>query len=275
MENYIIKSINGISFLQFTKLLEYEGIIQHAISLKPINIGSNNIINNSDKTSTKKNAINNYKRLCDAIDLDYRNIYRPYQTHTNIVKCVNNEDIGIFTKDFMNVDALITNRKNKILSISIADCIDLLFFDPVKQVIANTHSGWQGTFELISKETVEKMVDNYGCDVKDIICCIGPCIRKCHFEVDEEISNKFYEKFKYLSNIDDIISKGREYNNKQKYNIDTVLINKTELKQMGLKEENIIDCKLCTVCNSDKFYSYRVDKELAGRNTGIIALVNN
>ena len=42
--------------------------------------------------------------------------------------------------------------------------------------------------------------------------------------------------------------------------------------QMGLKEENIEDCKLCTVCNSDKFHSYRVDKETSGRNTGIITL---
>lgn len=263
MENYIIKNNNGISYLQFTKLLEYEDIIKHAISLKPIDISSNN-----------KDYINDYKKLCNAINLDYKNIYRPCQTHTDIVKRVENEEAGIGTKDFKDVDALITNKRNKILSISIADCIDLLFFDPVKKVIANTHSGWQGTYKLISKKTVEKMVDNYGCNPKDIICCIGPSIRKCHFEVDEDLSEKFYEKFKYLSNIDDIILKGKIKENKQKYNIDTVLINKETMIQMGLKEENIIDCELCTVCNSDKFHSYRVDKELSGRNTGIICMCN-
>ena len=268
MENYIIKNNNGISYLQFTRLLEYEEIIQHAISLKPINIGCNNTF-----YKKQEETYANYQKLCNMLKLDYQNIYRPYQTHTDIVKCVKSEDAGIFTKDFRDVDALVTNRKNKILSISIADCIDLLFFDPIKRVIANTHSGWQGTYKLISMKTVENMVDNYGCNPKDIICCIGPSIRKCHFEVDEDISEKFYEKFKYLANINEVISKGRQYNNIQKYNIDTVLINKETMLQIGLKKENIIDCGLCTVCNSDKFHSYRVDKEVAGRNTGIIVLL--
>ena len=269
MENYIIKNNNGISYLQFTRLLEYEEIIQHAISLKPINIGCNNTF-----YKKQEETFNNYQKLCNAINLDYKRVYRPYQTHTDIVKCVENEEAGVFTKNFKDVDALITNKKNKILSISIADCIDLLFFDPIKRVIANTHSGWQGTYKLISMKTVENMVDNYGCNPKDIICFIGPIIRKCHFEVDEDLSEKFYEKFKHLSKIDDIISKGRIEENKQKYNIDTVLINKETMIEMGLKEENIIDCGLCTVCNSDKFHSYRVEKELAGRNTGIICMCN-
>ncbi len=268
MENYIIKNDNGISYLQFTKLLEYQDIVKHAISLKPIDIGSNDTFYNKQEAVYK-----DYEKMCTSLELDYNNIYRPYQTHTDNVKNVENEKPGIFTDEFREIDGLITNKKNKILSISVADCIDLMFFDPVKNVIANTHSGWQGTYKLISHKTVEKMVDNYGCDVKNIICCIGPSIRKCHFEVERDVSDKFYEKFKHLSNIDDIISKGKIENEKQKYNIDTILINKTVLMQMGLKEENIVDCGLCTVCNREKFHSYRVDKELAGRNTGIIALI--
>ncbi len=268
MKNFTIKNYDNISYLQFTRLLEYEDVLKHAISLKPIDIGSNDSF-----YKDKEKAYNNYEKLCNALDIDYKNVYRPFQTHTDIVKCVNDEKAGVFTKEFENVDALMTNRKNKILSISVADCIDLMFFDPVKKVIANTHSGWQGTYKLISKNTVENMVDKYGCNVKDIICCIGPSIRKCHFEVDEDLAEKFYEKFKYLSNIDDIIFKGKTEQNKQKYNIDTVLINTTILQQIGLKEDNIIDCGLCTVCNSDKFHSYRVDKELSGRNTGIIVLI--
>lgn len=268
MEKYIIKNENGISYLQFTKLLEYDHIIRHAVTLRPFDIGSNDSFYN--KTQEVKE---NYKKLCDVLNIDYKNIYRPFQTHTNIVKCVNDENAGIFTEHFKDVDALITNKKEKILSISVADCIDLMFFDPIKKVIANTHSGWQGTYKLISKETVESMVDNYGCNPKDLICCIGPSIRKCHFEVDVDLAEKFYEKFKDLYNINDIISKGRTEDNKQKYNIDTVLINTTILEQLGLKKENIIDCEICTVCNSDKFHSYRVDRENSGRNTGIITLV--
>lgn len=264
MEKIVIKD----NFLQFTKLLEYEEKLKHCITLRPISIG-----NNEQYYNDKQNVIKNYEIICDYLKINKNDIYRPYQTHTANIKCVDEVAPGIFTEDMMNIDGLITNKKDKILSISIADCIDLMFFDPVKMVIGNTHSGWQGTFQLISKNTVENMVDKYRCNTKDLICCIGPSIRKCHFEVDEDIAVKFYEKFKYLYNIDDIISKGKIKENKQKYNIDTVLINKTVLLNLGLQEKNIIDCDTCTVCNSDKFHSYRVDKEASGRNTGIITLI--
>ena len=58
----------------------------------------------------------------------------------------------------------------------------------------------------------------------------------------------------------------------EKWNIDTVLINKIILKQKGLKPENIIDSGICTVCNCDKMHSYRVDNEKSGRNTALIAI---
>ena len=29
------------------------------------------------------------------------------------------------------------------------------------------------------------MKEKYGCNTEDIIVCIGPCIKQCHFEVEE------------------------------------------------------------------------------------------
>jgi hypothetical protein len=257
---YIIKN----NILQFTKLLEYEEILRHGISLKPLNI-----FGNDSYYENKEKVLKDYGEICEYLKIDSKNIYRPYQTHTDIIKNIVTEEPGIFTDNFINVDGLVTNQKNKILSISIADCIDLLFFDPVKKVIANTHSGWKGTYQRISVKTVNNMVDNYGCNPKDIICCIGPSIRKCHFEVDKDLGEKFYNKFKELKNINKII----ENKGNGKYNIDTVLINTTLLQQKGLKTENIIDCKICTVCNNQQFHSYRAEKEKSGRNTGIIVLI--
>jgi copper oxidase (laccase) domain-containing protein len=77
----------------------------------------------------------------------------------------------------------------------------------------------------------------------------------------------FYNKFKYLNNIDEIIKQ-----NKQKWNIDTVLINQIILENIGLKKENIIDSKICSVCNSDIIHSYRVEKEKYKLETAIIGL---
>ena len=44
------------------------------------------------------------------------------------------------------------------------------------------------------------------------------------------------------------------------------------LQKEGLREENIIDSGMCTVCESDQFHSYRVDGALSGRNTTMIEI---
>ena len=44
--------------------------------------------------------------------------------------------------------------------------------------------------------------------------------------------------------------------------------------EAGLKEQNIIDSNICTVCNSDLFHSYRVDREMSGRNGALIGMVS-
>ena len=143
-------------------------------------------------------------------------------------------------------------------------------FDPIKKVIANIHSGWRGTIKRISVKTIEKMKETYGCNPRDIICCICPSIRKCHFEVDEYVYKMFYNEFKDLEEIENIIEKNL---NKGKWNIDTVLINKIILRDAGLLEKNIVDSKLCSVCNKEYIHSFRVEKEGYGLETALISLI--
>lgn len=144
-----------------------------------------------------------------------------------------------------------------------------IFMIQLKMLFGNIHSGWKGTYNEIAKKAVEKLKEEFNVSPKDLIVCIGPSIKNCCFEVEEDIKNMFFEKFKYTQRIDEIIKKSK---NNNKYYIDTVLINKIILKIEGLKESNIIDSMLCTRCNADKLHSYRKDKELSGRNTAIISL---
>ena len=110
------------------------------------------------------------------------------------------------------------------------------------------------------------MIKEVGCNSKDIICTIGPTIRKCHFEVEEDIKNKFVESFKNICKEKDFV----EIKNNGKYLLDTVYLNKKMMLEGGILEENIIDSNICTVCNSNLFHSYRAEKENAGRSTAII-----
>lgn len=180
---------------------------------------------------------------------------------------------GIFNSKFQNIDGLITNRKDKILSLTYADCTPIFLFDKSKKVIANIHSGWQGTLKQISREAIRHMINRYNCNPKDIICVIGPTIRKCHFEVDEDVKNMFYNTFKNICDVDKFIYTGEIRNEKQKYYIDTVYLNIQMLIQSGIIKENIVDSNICTVENSKFIHSYRAERENAGRNTAIIGLI--
>lgn len=262
-ENIIHIKNNGLEYIQFRKLLEYEDILTHCFTLKPLDFGDNG--NFEDKKDIVKN---NYKLICDQLNIDYKNIIRPYQTHTNNVKKVGNNK-GIFLQEYTDIDGLITDKPKKVLSLTFADCTPIYLFDLKKKAIGNIHSGWQGTVKQIAKNAIEKMISTYGSNPKDIICAIGPTIRKCHFEVEDDVKEIFLNQFKQIS---DIITKGEIKQGKQKYYIDTVKINKNMLIEMGVLEKNIIDSGICTVCNSDLIHSYRKEGRYAGRNTALIML---
>ena len=274
-ENVIHIKKDGIEYLQFRKLLEYDDIISHAYA-----IGLDKNFRTAKSKDVKplsekeyNNSIKDYKELGNSIGIDYINIAKPNQAHTKNIKRVDKkvkQDSPDFNLDEYNeIDGLITNNKNIALATTNADCILILFFDPIKKVIANVHSGWKGTLQRISVEAVDKMKQEYGCNPQDIICCICPSIRKCHFKVHRDVQEPYYNEFKELEEINQLIV---PVPGEDRWSIDTVGINIIILKQAGLKAENIIDSGICSVCNSDQIHSFRVEKEGYGLGTAIIEL---
>lgn len=257
-KNVIVKKENGIEYIQFKKLLELG--IKHAYTLKGEGINFR---------STAKEQEYSYKKIFDAIGLDINTKVKPNQHHTSNVRCI--EDVKSL-EELTNVDGLITDRKNLALTTTNADCILFFMYDPVKKVIANVHSGWKGTFQKISEKTIVKMMTNYNCKAEDILIFINPSIRKCHFEVDEDVRDLCKEIFEFTNKTDEFITKGEIKEEKQKYNIDTVKINKILFQELGIKEENIIDCEICSVCNKEKVHSYRVEGKDFKLATAIISL---
>ena len=257
-DNIIYKNKNGIEYIQFKKLLEFG--IKHAYTLKGENINFR---------SNSKEEEESYKLIFDAIELDKSTLVKPVQKHTGNVKCIN----GIIQREKLeNIDGLITDKKGITLATTNADCILFLFYDPVKKVIANVHSGWRGTFQKIAEKTVVKMITNYRCNPENILCFICPAIRECHFEVESDVKELCEELFWFTLKTNEFIKKGIIKDGTPRYMIDTVLINKILLKQLGIKDENIIDSDICSVCNSDKISSYRVEGKEFKLATAIIGL---
>lgn len=253
-KNIIHIKEDGVEYLQFKELLKYSDKIQHCYSLKPLEF--------SDKNPKSQS---NYEKMCDILGMDYTKIIKSAQKHTSIVK-----DIKEFTKEkFEYVDGFITGAKDIPLVTKYADCTPIILYDKNKNIIGNVHSGWRGTLKRISQNAVELMMKNYDVNPKDIIVCIGPCIKQCHFQVEEDFIYQFRKEFK---NIEKYYKIGEILDGKQKFYFDTTSLIIDNLIEIGIKSENIYDSGICSVCNKDNMFSYRAEKEKADRNMNIIML---
>lgn len=202
-------------------------------------------------TSDIKSVNDNRKKLAKKYKYDYKKLQYMEQIHSNIIKDID------FSENGQQCDGLVTNKINIPLMVMVADCIPVLFYDSVKKVIAVAHAGRSGTFEDISSNTINKMVNQYSCEVKNIEVLLGPSIQKCCYEVSQELADTTRELI------------GAEFVDGR--NIDLQGINKKQLLHQGIKEENIEISKVCTKCSGENYYSYRRDKS-CGRFAGVIMM---
>jgi len=157
-------------------------------------------------------------------------------------------------------DALITNQKEVMLTILTADCVPILLFDPIEQVVAIIHAGWKGTQQEIAKKTVEKMSNLFNSKSKNILAGIAPSIGKCCYEVDWNVSKNFQD----IPNA--YTQKG------EKQMLDLPYINKVQLLKAGLENKNIEMSNICTACEVEEYFSYRREAGCSGRFMSMIGI---
>ena len=91
-QNVIHVMKNGIQYLQFRKLLQYENYITHAYS---VGIDLNFRTSNPNEYNVANNeydfAIDCYKKVCNSLGQNYIDIVKTNQSHTRNVKIVNNK----------------------------------------------------------------------------------------------------------------------------------------------------------------------------------------
>jgi YfiH family protein len=191
-------------------------------------------------------------KLAEKYNFDLDNLHYMDQIHSNKVNEISN------TCNPQSCDALITDKPNTPLMVMVADCIPILFYDPVQKVIGAAHAGRIGTFEKIVVNTVKKMEKRYRSLPKDIQVILGPSIQKCCYEVNAQMAQFVKETF------------GENFVKNR--NIDLQGINTMLLLQNGIQKENITISKICTKCSDKPYFSYRNDPK-CGRFAGVIMLI--
>ena len=169
----------------------------------------------------------------------------PRQTHTTNVRVVDNV---LAPEELQDVDAVVTHLKDFCLCVSTADCVPILLYDRVKEVIAAIHAGWRGTVGRIVEKTLDVMKSQYGTEGEDVMACIGPSISLESFEVGDEVYAAFEEAGFDMSRI------ARKY---EKWHLDLWEANRLQLLAHGVLPEHIEVAGICTCQNHENFFSAR------------------
>ena len=136
----------------------------------------------------------NFCRIAGALGCSTGDFVFSDQTHTTNIRHVTAADKGkgiLRPRDYADVDGLITEEPGIVLSTFYADCVPLLFVDPVKKAIGLSHSGWKGTAGGMGRKTVEAMEKAFGSRPEDILAGIGPSICQDCYEVSQDVAEAF------------------------------------------------------------------------------------
>lgn len=264
----------NVEYLQFKRLLEYSDKIKHAFPLRHGGVSEDVYaslnFNRKAKFDTIENVNKNLEIFCDAIDIDKNDIVKCLQTHSDIIRNIdeNNKNDFVFSKSSNEIaDGLVTNTKNIALMSTCADCNTIIFYDTVKNVVSLVHSGWKGTVSRIYLNAIKEMREKYNSKYEDILVCLTPAILQCCFKSkDEEFKKKFtdvwVEEEEYIKYFEDGY-----------FHINLLYVISKDLVKEGIKKENIVTSNICTCCNSDDFFSYRKVTIESKKDYGVMAVL--
>jgi len=156
-------------------------------------------------------------------------------------------------------DALWTDQSRTVLAVMTADCLPVLLASRCGQVVAAVHGGWRG----LASGILQKSVAALPIPASDLIAWLGPAIGPLHFEIGNEVREKFIDQsddfvpcFKPSA-----IDPGKCY-------ADIFLLAQVCLRHSGVT--TIVSCSLCTVSDEQLFFSHRRDQGSTGRMATLI-----
>jgi purine-nucleoside/S-methyl-5'-thioadenosine phosphorylase / adenosine deaminase len=185
-----------------------------------------------DKATVLENLDHVHGEARDALGLGDRKFVTARQVHGNKVAVVNAVLAG--DKCFENCDGLITNQRDVCLGIYVADCCAVYLLDQNGRAIGLVHSGKKGTALGVVRNAITSMREEFGIEPGDLVAQLSPCIRPPHYEIDFPA---------------EIVR---------------------QCRAAGIKQ--VHDSGVCTACDLQHYYSYRVEKGKTGRMLALLAL---
>lgn len=214
-------------------------------------------------------VIKNRQKFASDFNLQLNQLVCAKQTHSDHLVKVTKAQAGAGSIDYETAiedcDALYTKDKGVCLSIFTADCVPVLMFDPIKEIICVVHAGWQGTVKEVTAKSIAYLKEHEDVNPANLKITIGPAICQNNFEVGIDVIEKMHqmsfdtEPF-YTYNNDTL-----------KAYVDNKGLNIQQCLNEGVLKENITVDKNCTYANQENFFSYRQDKN-CGRHMSFLMM---
>jgi polyphenol oxidase len=132
-----------------------------------------------------------------------------------------------------------------------ADCVPIVLCGEVDMAVA--HGGWRGILGGIIQQAGAAMTGPPGSAV------IGPSIGPCCFSVGQDVADMFAGRFG-----PDVVVPPKTPGGSPR--VDLWEAAALALTEMGVPRTGVVNPRLCTVCNNDLFYSYRLEGPVTGRH---------
>ena len=266
----------GILPMVESPLFQREIGLQHGFSTRKGGVSKEHLASLNLSFSVedaKENVLENFRRIGERFGKTPEDFVLSKQSHETKVLKVGTKDRGkgiTKDRDYEGIDALITDEKGLILSCFSADCVPILFYDPIRKAVGACHSGWRGTKGKILRNVVEEMSKHFSSNPADILIAIGPSISKEQYIVSEDLGLSFLEDYKDYSE-EDSSSPIRRLS-KDKFQLDLWDLNRRIALDCGLKKEHISISGYCTMENPELFFSHRYSQGKRGLQGAFICL---
>ena len=221
--------------------------------------------NMSFEYGNKREVIRNRKIFLGHLGIKMDKCVAMWVEHEDRVVIADSDLAGKSMLDYhfaVKADGLITNKKGLYLFLLIADCLPVIIYDPIKEVIGLVHVGWKNADINLAGKVIKKLTDLYKVKSSNLIVGFGPVARKesyikeCPVQLNDPIWKGFVHKLPNLP----------------KYQIDFVGLCKNQLISAGVKKGNIYDCRIDSIKDL-RFFSHYRDSKNGQKNQGRFACV--
>jgi len=206
----------------------------------------------------------NLEKFLKLFGINNKDLVMMEQVHKDRIRFVQNGDGG---KVIAGVDGLVSNKQELALGIKTADCLPIIFYDPVARIIGACHAGWRGIAKRLPQKMIDLMIKK-GCSPLNILVGIGPFIGGCCYLVDRARADTFRNIFGNL--------KRMFWQDKNGYHLELLVPTESQLLGSGILQNNIRTGSVCNSCQIDEFFSYRKDSlKTYGEMLSIIGFKNS